>query len=498
MRRKAIAGSLALFFVAAPVAADTLREALEAAYATNPDLTAARAGQQVVDENVPIAKAQGRPNADATASYTENVYNSSSVSTFTNDRSLAIGPTIQVPLYNGGAVKNAVRAAETRVEAGRANLRSAESGIFSAVVGAYMDLIRDESVVSLSRAQVGVLQVNLEATNDRFEIGDLTRTDVAQSEARLAQAMSQMESARSNLIRSKETYIQLVGREPGDLEAPPPLPNLPSDPNIAVEIALDKNPDLIAAKEQVGAAVFDRKAANASRLPTVSGYTSGSYSNALGSAQFNGGSVGIDQTSASAQIGVRATIPLYQGGAPSARIRQSQARLSQAQEALIAAERDVIAQTRASFASRQASLAVISSSERAVSASELSLEGVRAENTVGNRTILDILDAEQELLNNKVALVTARRNAYVAGFSLLAAMGRAEARDLGLEGGPLYDPSEYYERVENEWNDWSNNPDPQTKATRTIDTAPQTAEIEPLQDYSKGSNAARNLGKRGK
>jgi outer membrane protein len=498
MRRTAIAGSLALLFVGRPAAADTLREALEAAYATNPNITAARAGLQVIDENVPIAKAQGRPNANATVSYSETVYNNTAISTFTNDRSLAIGPTIQVPLYNGGAVKNSILAAETRVESGLANLRGTESSIFSAVVGAYMDVIRDESVVSLSRAQVGVLQVNLEATNDRFEIGDLTRTDVAQSEARLAQAMSQMESARSNLIRSKETYIQLVGRAPGDLEAPPPLPNLPSDPNMAVEIALDNNPDLIAAKGQTGAAALDRKAANASRLPTISGYTSGNYSNSLGSAQFNGNSAGIGQTSSSAQIGLRATIPLYQGGISSARIRQSQARLSQTQEALIATERNVIAQTRASYASWRASLQVISSSERAVSASELSLEGVRAENTVGNRTILDILNAEQELLNNKVNLVTARRNAYVAGFSLLAAMGRAEARDLGLEGGPLYDPSEYYKRVENEWNDWSNNPDPQTKATRTIDTAPQTAEIEPVQDYSKGSKAARNLGIQGK
>ncbi len=496
--RTAFAGSLSLLLVAPPAAADTLREALAAAYATNPNLTAARAGQQVVDENVPIAKAQGRPSANATASYTENVYNSSAASTFTNDRSAAFGPTIQVPLYNGGAVKNSILAAETRVEAGRANLRGAESSIFSAVVAAYMDVIRDESVVSLSRAQVGVLQVNLEATRDRFEIGDLTRTDVAQSEARLAQAMSQMESSRSNLIRSKESYIRLVGREPGDLEAPPPLPNLPNDPNMAVEIALDKNPDLIAAKVQTDAAAFDRKAANASRLPIVSGYTSGSYSDTLGSAQFNGSSAGVDQSSASAQIGLRATIPLYQGGEGSARIRQSQARLSQAQETFIATERDIIAQTRASYASWRANLEVISSSERAVSASELSLEGVRAENTVGNRTILDILDAEQELLNNKVNLVTARRNAYVAGFSLLAAMGRAEARDLGLEGGTLYDPSEYYERARNEWNDWSNNPDPQTKATRTIDTAPQTAEIEPLQDYSEGSKAARNLGKRGK
>jgi outer membrane protein len=483
----------ALILFCAPAHAETLRDALSATYQTNPSLTAARAGQRVIDENVPLAKAQGRPEASATATATQTLYNSSSSQTFTNDRSISIAPTVSVPLYAGGAIKNAIRAAEVRVDAGRANLRATESSIFSAVVGAYMDVIRDESVVSLNRAQVGVLNVNLQATRDRFEIGDLTRTDVAQSEARLAQAIGNMESARAQLIRSKEIYIQLVGSAPGDLEAPPPLPNLPATPNNAVDIALENNPDLIAAKEQQEAAGFDRKAANASRLPTVAGFTSGSYTNALGSAEFNGSSASIDQSQSSAQIGVRATIPLYQGGAPSARIRQAQARLSQAQEAVIAAERDAIAQTRAAYASWRAANEVIVSAERAVAANELSLEGVRAENSVGNRTILDILNAEQELLNSKVQLVTARRNAYVAGFTLLASMGRAEARDLGLDGGALYDPSEYYDGVDGNWNDWSTRPDPTITGTRTIDSAPQKADIEPLTEYSP----PKGRGKRG-
>ncbi len=489
LNRKHILRSAALSvclaaYCGSPVYADTLREALESAYATNPNLTGARAGQQAIDETVPLAKSQGRPNASASVNYVENIYDTSSGQAFSNARSVSVGPTIQVPLYSGGAIKNGIRAAETRVLAGRESLRATESSLFSAVVGAYMDVIRDESVVSLNRAQVGVLQVNLQATRDRFEIGDLTRTDVAQSEARLATAISNMESARANLIRSKEVYIQLVGKAPEDLEAPPPLPNLPEAPDMAVKIALENNPDLAAAKKQYEAAVWDRTSANAARLPSVVGFTSGSYNNTLGSASIGGQSNGVDQSSTSAQIGVRVNVPLYQGGGPAAQIRQAQARVSQAQEAEIAAERDAIAQTRASYASWRASMEVITSSERAVSANELSLEGVRAENTVGNRTILDILNAEQELLNSKVNLVAARRNAYVAGFSLLAAMGRAEARDLGLESGPLYDPTEYYDRVENAWNDWSTNDDPTAKATRTIDTAAQTAEIEPLVDFS--------------
>ena len=467
---------------ATPLQAETLRDALTQAYTTNPTLTGARAGQRATDEGVPIAKAQGRPDASGTASYTESFPRSDGTS-FSPDRLFSGGLNLSVPIYTGGAVRNGVLAAENRVEAGQAGLRATESAIFSAVVGTYMDVIRDESIVELNRAQVGVLQVNLEATKDRFEIGDLTRTDVAQSEARLQLAISNMEGARSNLIRSKEIYIQLVGDVPGNLEAPPPLPNLPATPDDAVKVALDANPDLIASREQREAAYFDRRGANASRLPQVSGFSGGSYSNNFGSIDPGTSSRAFDTSSSSAQIGVRATLPLYQGGQPAAQIRQAQARLGQAQEQEIAAEREAIAQTRASYASWRASLQVIAASERAVSANELSLEGTRAENSVGNRTILDILNAEQELLQSKVQLVAARRNAYVAGFSLLAAMGRAEARDLGLEGGALYDPMANYDAVEGTWNDWSSRADPLTEATRTVDTPAQMAEIEALPDY---------------
>lgn len=474
-----IASLLCSAFASAPAAADTLRDALVSAYETNPNLTAAREGQKATNEGVPLAKANGRPDVSIQSTYFENIMQDGG-SSVTQARGVSANGTISAPVYAGGGIRNAVRAAENRVEAGFASLRGTESAIFSAVVAAYMDVIRDESIVELNRAQVGVLSVNLEATRDRFEIGDLTRTDVAQSEARLALATSSLESARANLIRSKEIYIQLVGREPGRLEAPPPLPNLPETPDSAVSVALESNPDLISAREGREAAGFDRRAANASRLPSVSVFTSPSYSNALNSVSSNIPGFQADNSSFTAQAGIRATLPLYQGGQPAAQIRQAQARLGQAQELEIAAEREAIAQTRASYASWKAAKDVITATERAVSANELSLEGTRAENSVGNRTILDILNAEQELLNSKVQLVTARRNAYVAGFTLLAAMGRAEARDLGLEGGVLYDPVAEYEKVDGAWNDWSSQPDPTTKSTRTVDTPAQKAEIEPL------------------
>ncbi|MBM3928272.1 MAG: hypothetical protein FJ335_07430, partial [Sphingomonadales bacterium] len=174
------------------------------------------------------------------------------------------------------------------------------------------------------------------------------------------------------------------------------------------------------------------------------------------------------------------TLPLYQGGRPAAQVRQAQARESQAIEQVTATERGVIAQARSAYANWQSAQQVIASSEVAVQANRLSLEGVRAENSVGTRTILDILNAEQELLNSQVTLVTARRDAYVAGFALLAAMGRAEADDLNLEdGGPLYNPIANYERVRRKLSDWGSDPAPEPVATRTIDIAPQTPLVGP-------------------
>ncbi len=472
--------------IAQPVLADTLREALTLTYENNPNIAAARAQLRASDEGVVLASAPGRPSASGTATYTEFVIQSgqgdvpgSVPSTNGPNRSVGANVTLSVPLYQGGLVQNNIGAANSNIAAGRAQLRATESAVFSQVVAAYMDVIRDQAIVELNMSNVQALTINLEAARDRFEIGDLTRTDVAQSEARLSLGQSNLESARANLIRSRENYIALVGKAPVNLQPPPPLPNLPSSPEEAVAIALENNPDLLAAQSEIDAARYSRRAANAGRLPTVAAFVRPGYSNFLGSFESSVANVQFQQGGFDTTFGVQANIPIYQGGAASARIRQAQALLGAAQEREIAVERGIIAQTRSAYSSWQASLAVIRSSERQVAASELSLEGVRAENSVGTRTILDILNAEQELLNAQVQLVTARRNAYVAGFTLLAAMGRAEARDLGLDGGALYDPLVNYERASRTWLDWSGVPaDPEPTATRTVDTPPQKADIQ--------------------
>ena len=452
--------------------AETLQEALAKAYENNPTLTAARAGQRANDENVPIQKSGGLPNVGVGVDYQENLVLPGN-SFFSPKRFVSVGGQLSVPIYQGGAVRNAVKAAKFRVEAGQADLRATEASIFAQTVGAYMDVIRDQAIVQLNQKNVAVLRTNLQATSDRFEIGDLTRTDVAQSEARLALAEGDLRTAEANLIASRESYVRLVGEAPVDLEQPPQLPNLPASPDEAVAIALTSNPDIEAANQAVNASRADIGVARATRLPKLSATTSGGYNNNLNSVN----DPTSENTTKSAAAGLSLTIPIFQGGRPSAQVRQAQSRTSQAIENYVEVERSVIAQTRGAYAAWRANEQIIAATQQAVSANGLSLEGVRAENSVGTRSILDILNAEQEYLNTQVQLVSAQRNSYVAAFSVLAAMGKAEARDLGIEGGALYDPEVNYQRVKGQIFDWADDPAPQQQATDTRAVPAATASV---------------------
>jgi outer membrane protein len=327
-------------------------------------------------------------------------------------------------------------------------------------------------VVELNANQVKVLETNLQATSDRFEIGDLTRTDVAQSEARLELSRSQLAIATGNLTASEATYRQVIGNPPGNLAPPPPLPPLPATADEAVRIALADNPDLIAVSRQAIAAGYDVRVARAGRLPTLSTVLSQTYVNDLG------GSSNTVNTGSTTVAGLNARVPIFQGGLPAARTRQAQAIEGQLLEQVVGTERAVIAATRSAFAAYDATQKAIQSNTVAVKANELALEGARAERSVGTRTVLDVLNAEQELLNSQVLLVTAKRDAYVAGFQLLNAMGQAEAADLGLDGGPLYDPLGNYRRVARGWNDWASDRRHLPSATRTI--TPQELPPEPV------------------
>ena len=479
---------------ALPAGAETLKGALAKAYRDNPSITASRAQQRANDENVPIARASGLPTLGTRGGYSQNLIRGGN--SLTNPEKQLTGfAGVDVPIFNGGLVRNTVRAAEVRVEAGQANLRATEAATFTDVVAAYNNVIRDEAIVGLNTQNVRVLDTNLRASRDRFEVGDLTRTDVAQSQARLSLARAQLQQAQAQLISSRETYIALVGDAPGTLEPPPPLPSLPATSDAAVEEALADNPNLLAAQRAREATDFDIAAARARRLPQIGVTVGQNYNNFLGTLGAGQG-FSTRQSGSSTVAGLNFNLPIFQGGRVGAQIRQAQAQRSQAIEQATQAERQVIAQTRSAFAIYRSSQEVIQSAQAAVDANTLSLEGVRAENSVGNRTILDILNAEQELLNSQVQLVTARRDAYVAGFALLAAMGRAEASDLELDTaatGPLYDPTVNYKRERRRYNDFANGEraEPLARSTRTTPAQDATV-VRPL-DPSVSQPVDRNL-----
>ena len=468
---------LAMAVAATPVSAETLLGALAKAYNSNPTLNAARANQMATDENVAIERAAGLPNANISSTYNENVKIPAG-QFITIPRTLGTQVQITVPIYSGGSIKNAIRAADGRIAAGAEQLRGTESSVFSQVVAAYNDVLRDMAIVEFNRANVSNLSVNLRSSRDRFEVGDVTRTDVAQSEARLSQAQGDLLTAESNLVASKERYIQQVGEAPDDLAPPPPLPGLPASVDEAVEIALKENPDIAAAIRNLEASGYDVKAARGSRLPTLAGFGRANRTDNFGGANVPIGFPAQPSQQTSGVIGLQATLPLYQGGLPAARIRQSQARESAAMETEVGTERQVIQLVRSSFIAWKASLNVIKSAEAAIAANSLSLEGVRAENSVGTRTIIEVLNAEQELINSRVQLATSRRNAYVAAFTLLAAMGNAEARDLNLDGITLYDPAVNAHRARSSIFDWSGSETPALKSTRTVNTPAQDASVQ--------------------
>ncbi|QNM82595.1 TolC family outer membrane protein [Sphingomonas sabuli] len=467
-------GTMAAALMAGPAWGATLRQALVAAYRTNPTLMAEREQLRATDANVAIARAAGRPQVVGTVGVNRNLTRSGIILQQQGDDhniSLSGGVDLNVPLYSGGRVKNSVRAAKTRVEAGRATLDAVEGDVFTEAVAAYMDVIRDRAIVELNQNNVRVLSTNLEATSDRFEIGDVTRTDVAQSQARLELARSNLATAGARLATSVENYKRVIGEAPDALAPPDPLPPLPATPEEAVRIALVNNPDLFAVNQQAVAAGYDVRVARSQRLPTIGASASGDYINQLTG---DTGPFVTDRSGTATSVAISGSIPIYQGGEPAARIRRAQALEGQVLEQVIGVERAVVANTRAAFASYRAALQAIESSNEAVSATELALEGNRAELSVGTRDVLDLLNAEQELLNAQVTLVSSRRDAYVAGFQLLNAMGETQAEDLNLDGGVLYDPLGNYRRVAGNWNDWANDPRhvPVATPTANVPTPP--------------------------
>jgi outer membrane protein len=466
--------------------ATTLADALAATYQGNPTLTGQRAQLRATDEQSAIARAAGRPTVGGSVDFTRGLHGLRTQQGY--NQSLTAGAQLSMPLFQGGRVRNSVHAADARVVSGQQTLRGTEGQVFVDAVTAYMDVLRDRSIVELNVNNVKVLQTNVESTSDQFQAGSLTRTDVAQSQARLEDGRAQLTTARSNLVASEENYRRVVGSAADALDQPPPLPTLPDTADHAEDTAIGNSPDIAAADANVKATHYDVETARGSRLPTLSASAGTNYYRYSGFAdtglgQGAGTSSGVGSggggtfAGSASQAGVTLTVPLYQGGLPSAQIRQAQDFESQAMESRTAVERQVVANARAAFSSYQASLGVIHSSEEALKANTLALEGVQAEQGAGLRQVLDVLNAEQEKLNSQVNLVSAQHDAYVAGFQLLNAMGLVDYKHLGLEGGALYDPTVDYRHARRALSDWPENPRPQPVARPTY--GPQLAPENP-------------------
>ena len=435
--------ALTIALLAAPAAAETLQEALAAAYEANPDLRAERARLRATDENVPQALSGWRPSVSATGSVGVERARTSLV----GEQHLT--PTVKQldvtqPLYRGGRTVAQTRQAESQVQAGRALLESVEQDVLLRAVTAYMDVLREQANVALTSNNEQVLGRQLDAARDRFDVGEVTRTDVAQAEARISRASSDRVTAQGRLGVQRATYARVVGSLPGSLEPAPPLPPLPPTLQEAIAIATTENPELEAAQYVEDAARHNVRATTGLLLPTVS---------AVGRVLRSDEATLENIEGRSDSIRAQVTIPLYQSGSVSSQVRQAKQIASQRRVEIEQTRRAIVERTTQAWEDLQSARARIATNREQVRANEIALEGVRQEALVGSRTTLDALDAEQELLDSRVALVAAERDEYVAGFRLLAAIGALSAERMGL---PVerYDPEIHYRQVRDKWWGW--------------------------------------------
>jgi outer membrane protein len=443
-----------LAFAAGDAPADTLKWALTQAYQNNPTLNAQRAAVRATDETVPQALSGYRPRVSLTATAGEQ-YLDTHTKTPTGSRVTygqtsgnvgvqTYGGTISQTLLNGFGTASRTRQAEQLVSAARETLRLSEQTVLLNAATAYMNLIRDAAILDLQRRNVEVLQEQLRQTRDRFNVGEVTRTDVAQSESRLAAARASMLTAESNFTTSRSTYRQVIGVEPGRLQPASPVDRLsPQSLQVAIVEARGRHPAVTTAMFNVDAAMLQVKIAESSLYPTLS---------LVGSAQQSYGSTSSLNTlqSFAGSIVGQLAVPVYQGGTEYATIRQAKETLGQRRNDLDTA-RDQSQQTLTqSWGQLEAAKAQIQATTTQVNAAEIALNGVREEARVGQRTTLDVLNAQQELVNARVSLVTAQRDRVVASYSLLAASGRLSPQILEL-GVPIYDPKVHYHQVRDTW-----------------------------------------------
>src|SRR5262245_7312744 len=408
-----------------PILADTLLGSLVLAYQNNPTLNAQRASVRATDEGVPQALAGYRPrvtfNGSVGSLYTDSTTKSTTLFPDYTQLSGTMTPrnyglTATQTLYNGFQTSNRTRQAESQVQAARETLRVIEQSVLLSAVTAYMNLLRDGAILDLQRRNVEVLQEQLRQTRDRFNVGEVTRTDVAQSESRLAAGRSQVLNAEAVYKASVATYRQVIGIEPGRLAPGSPVDRFsPRTLPASIGVGTASHPAVTSAQYSVDAALLQVKVAEGALYPTLAlqGNVQQAYETTLLQLRnFNASLIG------------QLTVPIYQGGAAYSLIRQAKETLGQRRLDLDTARDQVRQSIVQAWGQLEAAKANIEATQAQVQAAEIALNGVREEARVGQRTTLDVLNAQQELVNARVALVSAQRDRVVASYTLLAAVGR--------------------------------------------------------------------------
>ena len=427
--------------------ADTLEGALALAYRNNPQINAQRAATRATDESVGVALSGYRRTVSATAQigeqYIDSLSRGNSKSTGTI-ATAAYGLTTAQTLYNGMQTASRTRLAEGQVFGQRETLRTQEQAVLLSAATQYMNLLRDGALLELQRNNVKVLEATLRQTRDRFTAGEVTRTDLAQAESSLAAGRSSLHAAESNYITSKSAYVQVIGVEPGKLASASPVDRF-SPPTLAaaLERAASQNPAITTAMFNVDAAVEQVKVQEAALYPTLS--LNGAFQKSYGSATQL---TNLEALSGSATLQLSA--PIYSGGAEYANIRQAKETLGQRRLDLDTARLAVQQNVTQSWGQLEAAKAQVDATTAQVTSAEIALDGVREEARVGQRTTLDVLNAQQALVQARTALVTAQHDRIVASYAVLASVGSLSPQILGLRI-ETYDPVVHYQQVRDSW-----------------------------------------------
>ncbi|MBP1856705.1 TolC family outer membrane protein [Rhizobium herbae] len=449
-RKTAVAAALstALWLLPHAVSAETIFGAMAKAYQNNPELNAVRAGLRATDEGVPIAKSGYRPQISATATGTatrlgtESLFRSGTPLLSEDFTTGSASITITQQIFDGFQTLNNVRAAEANVFSSRETLKANEISILLAAAQSYANISRDQRIVAIRKQNLAFLKEQLSAAKSRLDVGEGTRTDVSQAEAELAGAQAILVNAVAQLKQSEAVYVQIVGDAPKGIKQPSPASKaLPKSLDQAVAAGLRDHPSIIAAQYNVDAAGYRVKSAEGTMLPGV--VVQGALSRNTTDRDRN-------SDTANASITARLEVPLYQGGAEYGQIRQAKERLGQQRILVDSARADVQQTIVTAHAQFEGALATITANKAQVNAANMALAGVIEERKVGQRTTLDVLDAQQSVLAAEESLVSSQRNAVVASYSLLAAMGRLTIKSQGLQVAE-YRAEEHYEAVKDKW-----------------------------------------------